>query len=95
MTANIRGLENAIQNAMATYLQETNELDMRPLVGNFIVIAEAVHPDTGVVMLSTIRSEDLPLWTEYGMLRMRENILEMAQTQAMYYDENHDHNEEN
>lgn len=79
----IAGLEHKIQFAIAEYVKAAEELSMNPMVGNFIIISEVYHPDTGQAMLSTTRSTALPLWTEYGMLRMRSNILEMVQGHAM------------
>ena len=82
----IAGLEHKIQFAIAEYVKASEELSMNPMVGNFIIISEVYHPDTGQVMLSTTRSTALPLWTEYGMLRMRSNLLEMVQGHAMQHE---------
>lgn len=84
--AETAGLENKIQNAIAEYVKASEGLSMNPMVGNFIIISEVYHPDTGQPMLSTTRSMALPLWTEYGMLRMRSNILEMVQGHAMQHE---------
>ncbi len=69
----IQGEGVGIQDAIAAYLVSEAGMDMHPMVGNFTLIAEVVDPDTGQLHVTAIQTEELPYWTEYGMLGLRMN----------------------
>ena len=62
-----------IQDAIAAYLMSETGMTIQPMVGNFTLIAEVVNPDNGQLYVTAIHAEDLPYWTEYGMLGLRMN----------------------
>ncbi len=76
MTPNDQGDNSegvGIQDAIAAYLMAEAGMTIQPMVGNFTLIAEVVDPDTGQLHVTTIQTEALPFWTEYGMLGLRMN----------------------
>lgn len=64
------GHEHQIQHAIGQYLKEADELDIAPMVGNFVVLCEVID-ETGVVQLASIKADSLPLWTQVGMLTLQ------------------------
>ena len=79
----LEGNEHQIQHAVGQYLKGADDLEIAPMVGNFVLVAETVDPDTGGMILATVRAESLPIWTELGMLSMRLKILEANYTAIM------------
>ena len=76
MTPNDQGDNSegvGIQDAIAAYLMAEAGMTIQPMVGNFTLIAEVVDPDTGQLHVTAIQAEELPFWTEYGMLGLRMN----------------------
>lgn len=76
MTDRHTGYEHQIQHAVGQYLKASDGLEMAPMVGNFILIAEIVDPDTGQMMLANVKADMMPIWTEHGMLSLRLRALE-------------------
>ena len=73
-----------IADAIAEFIFENTDMDIRPIVGGFTLVAEMIDPDNGMQGLFTLRDEMIPPWTEYGMLMSRVGEIENEmQMQAM------------
>lgn len=92
----MEGYEHQIQHAIGQYLKASDDLEMAPMVGNFVVIAETVDK-TGEVRMASIKADQLPLWTEAGMLTLRLDALRSMFSSWSVMNglfEGHDHDDE-
>ena len=74
-----------IKDAIAEFVYQASDMDMRPMVGGFTLVAEIIDPATGKPHLTAIQDAAMPLWVEYGALGLRLNEVAHEWMQAGMY----------
>ena len=68
--------EAKFKNDIGRHLQELDDLTLPPMIGGYAVFVEVVDAETGEPAFVMLRSSELSVWIEYGVLGLRIKELE-------------------